>query len=227
MATKKRAAQLDREISAVLSRAPAGVPGSRGLLDKYLQIANYAARWAGPQSVNPHPSLRPYLKRVPRGGDRQFWLGEVLDELRRAASNELTAAEMKRLNQVMGLIAAPPPVYGTRVHATMKADTTSSTEARPLKEKLQQAAKWIRRELSKRSDSSHPSHLAGKVLEEADEKFKLGSFGVEGWAKSPSLGYQYLNYGDPYDATIVVRSNPTRATVHVALGGWASYAGNA
>jgi hypothetical protein len=96
----------------------------------------------------------------------------------------------------------------------------------PTKEKLQQAAKWIRRELTKRAEGSHPSHLAAKVLAEADEKFKLGSFGVEGWAKSSSRGYQYLNYGDPYDRTIVVRSNPTQATVFVALGGWASYAGS-
>jgi hypothetical protein len=114
-----------------------------------------------------------------------------------------------------------------RRHATMKVDDTSTGRpGRPSKETFQQAAKWIRRELNKRDDGGHPSHLAAKVLEEADEKFKLGSFGVEGWAKSPSTGYQYLNYGDPYDSTIVVRSNPTRATVIVALGGWASYAGN-
>jgi hypothetical protein len=109
-------------------------------------------------------------------------------------------------------------------HATMTTDDVPSSTGKPSKEKLQQAAKWIRRELTKRDDSSHPSHLANKVLEEADEKFGLGSFGVEGWAKSPSIGYQYLNYGDSYDPTIVVRSNPTRATVFVALGGWASYA---
>lgn|SRR5512135_1373533 len=113
---------------------------------------------------------------------------------------------------------------GQRGHATMTTDDASST-GKPTKEKLQQAAKWIRRELTKRDDGSHPSHLASKVLEEADKKFNLGSYGVEGWSKSPRFGYQYLNYGDPYDATIVVRSNPTRATVIVALGGWASYAG--
>jgi hypothetical protein len=110
-------------------------------------------------------------------------------------------------------------------HATMKAEESkTATTSLTKEEKLQQAAKWIRRELNKRDDGSHPSHLANKVLEEADKKFGLGSFGVEGWAKSPSIGYQYLNYGDSYDPTIVVRSNPTRATVFVALGGWASYA---
>jgi hypothetical protein len=111
-----------------------------------------------------------------------------------------------------------------RSHAEMKTESAPLAEEGPTKENLQRAAKWIRRELTKRDFSGHPSHLASKVLEEADEKFSLRSFGVEGWAKSPSIGYQYLNYGDPYDATIVVRSNPTRATVHVALGGWAVYA---
>lgn len=110
----------------------------------------------------------------------------------------------------------------SREHATI----AESPGGKPSKEKLQQAAKWIRREITKRDDGSHPSHLASKVLEEADDKFGLGSYGVEGWAKSPRLGYQYLNYGDPYDPTIVVRSNPTQATVFVALGGWASYAGH-
>ena len=101
---------------------------------------------------------------------------------------------------------------------------THATMGKPSQEKLQEAAKWIRRELTKRSDGGHPSHLAAKVLEEADKKFDLGSFGVEGWAKSPSVGYQYLNYGDSYDPTIIVRSNRTGARVSVALGGWASYA---
>ena len=105
MAKKKSAAQLDREIRAAISRSSAKT------LDAYLQIANHAARWAGPQRVHVHPSLRPYMKQVPKGRavDRQFWLGEVLDELRRAAENDLATAEMKRLNQVMTLITAPPP----------------------------------------------------------------------------------------------------------------------
>lgn len=91
--------------------------------------------------------------------------------------------------------------------------------SQPTKETLKKAARWIRRELTKRADGSHPSHLAARILAEADERFALASFGVEGWAKSPQTGVQYLNYGDPYDATIVVRSNATRATVHVAVGG--------
>lgn len=110
MAKKKTDAQLDREINAALSRS------SGKTLDQYLQLANHAARWAGPAKARVQPSLRPYMKRVPTGGsvDRQFWLGEVLDDLRRAAENDLTTAEMKRLDQVMALITAkPPPGYGS------------------------------------------------------------------------------------------------------------------
>lgn len=102
---KKTTAQLDREISAALS-------GSRvKTLDEYLQIANHAARWAGPLRSRPQPALRPYMRRIPKRGDvdRQFWLGEVLDDLRRAAESDLTAAEMKRLDQAVNLITAPPP----------------------------------------------------------------------------------------------------------------------
>ncbi len=89
---------------------------------------------------------------------------------------------------------------------------------------LRLAAKWIRQELKARANGSHPSHLAAVVLAEADTKFELGSYGVEGHASSPSRGFQYLNYGDPYDATIVVASTRHNTRVSVALGGWASYA---
>lgn len=111
--TKKTAAQLDREINAALSR-------SGKTLDQYLQIANHAARWAGPTKALRAQALRPYMKRVPRRGtvDRQLWLGEVLDDLRREAERDLTSTEMKRLTQVMKLItASPPPGYGARASA--------------------------------------------------------------------------------------------------------------
>lgn len=91
-------------------------------------------------------------------------------------------------------------------------------------DKLKTAARWIRRQLTTRDDDAHPSHLAAVVLAEADEKFHLGSYGVEGWATTPSRGVQYLNYGDPYDSTIVVVSNAHNCRVHVAMGGWANYA---
>lgn len=103
MATKK-ASQLDREIDEVLARPP---PKTLG---EYLQLANHVALWAGPKNARVHPALRPYMTRVPkRGADRQFWLGEVLNDLRQAAQHYLTPAEMKRLKYVMDLITASPP----------------------------------------------------------------------------------------------------------------------
>jgi hypothetical protein len=138
----------------------------------------------------------------------------LIHELRTATPKEYKSllAELKQIG------------YCVRVRSTATAHATMSATGKPSKEQFQQAAKWIRGQLNKRDDGGHPSHLAAKVLEEADTKFGLGSYGVEGWAKSPSIGYQYLNYGDSYDPTIVVRSNASKATVIVAMGGWASYA---
>lgn len=91
---------------------------------------------------------------------------------------------------------------------------------------LQTAAKWIRKEMSKKPNKlQHPSHDAARILKEADKKFDLRSYGVEGWSdKSVRTGVQYLNYGDPYEATIVIRSSPNHYCVHIALGGWGPYA---
>jgi len=72
----------------------------------------------------------------------------------------------------------------------------------------------------------HSSHLAEKILEEASKKFELKDFGVEGFCNSVGTkGVSYLNYGDPYDATICVLSNGTKARFVYAGGGWATYAG--
>lgn len=108
--TPKTPAQLEREIDAALSGT------DRRTLDEYLQIANHAAVWAGPQRVPAPPQLQPYTKRVPKSRvtDRQFWLGEVLSDLRRDAEKDLTRSEMIRFDQVIGLIVAPPPPrYGS------------------------------------------------------------------------------------------------------------------
>jgi hypothetical protein len=89
-------------------------------LDSYLQLANHAARWAAPNSpfAAANPALRPYMTRVPREIgpriDRQFWFGEVLDDLRRAAERDLNSTELKRLDNVLRLmIATPPAGYGS------------------------------------------------------------------------------------------------------------------
>jgi hypothetical protein len=156
-------------------------------------------------------------------GARAMFVRAQESSTKRHHSTKKSPAQLQR--EIDKALSPETHLKSQRAHATVKTEVSSTTDL-PLKDKLQLAAKWIRREIKKRDDGSHPSHLAAKVLEEADEKFNLGSYGVEGWAKSPSRGYQYLNYGDPYDATIVVRSNPTQATVFVALGGWATYAGS-
>lgn len=195
----------------------------RGTLDKRKKHAEPAYMIETEKPSKPHHATK---KKSPAQLQRE--IDEVLAKPGAYSYEEAMAAlEKKHAGVPRGgsLRSGHAPVVPKIAHATMKTDATSaSTGGPPSKEKLQQAAKWIRRELNKRDDGTHPSHLAAKVLEEADQKFGLGSFGVEGWAKSPSIGYQYLNYGDSYDPTIVVRSNRTQATVIVALGGWASYA---
>jgi hypothetical protein len=54
--------------------------------------------------------------------------------------------------------------------------------------------------------SEHPSHEASKILEEADQRFELGSNGVEGHAWGMHDGFSYLNQGDPYDTTLICRT---------------------
>lgn len=89
-------------------------------------------------------------------------------------------------------------------------------------ETLKKARAWARREFNKRQKNSygHPSFLVREVLEEADRKFNLGSFGVEGWSnRSGSGGVEYLNMGDPYDTTIYVRTTPWSARFSVGCWG--------
>jgi hypothetical protein len=51
-----------------------------------------------------HTELRPYMRRVPKERlgepvDRQFWLGEVLDDIRQDAERELTRAELNKYEE--------------------------------------------------------------------------------------------------------------------------------
>lgn len=93
---------------------------------------------------------------------------------------------------------------------------------------LQRAARWVRKEMAKRDDGSrHPSFPMQEILLEAEEKFDLGTFGVEGWSTSVAghSGVSYLNTGDSYGRTLVARTSTRgwrRWSVHV--GCWAAYA---
>lgn len=91
---------------------------------------------------------------------------------------------------------------------------------------LKLARDWASREYSRRSrsDRRHPSFLADEILLEADEKFGLDSYGVEGWAISTTKGVSYLNFGDSYDPTIVVETSSSGARFILAMGGWADFA---
>lgn len=76
------------------------------------------------------------------------------------------------------------------------------------KETWRKALRWVKKEWRKRWPEAHghPSHLAGKILAEAEEKFELGTFGVEGFCGQEwgdfREGVSYLNIGETYDMTI-------------------------
>ena len=75
----KTPAQLDREI----------------LEARFERLAKLAVKWARPhEPFAAHSDLRPYMKGVPKDRigepiDRQFWLGEVLDNIHHEAEREL------------------------------------------------------------------------------------------------------------------------------------------
>lgn len=94
-------------------------------------------------------------------------------------------------------------------------------------DKFEEARAWCAQQFKKRFDGrSHPSFLAGVLLEEADKRFKLESFGVEGWSSDTGrTGVSYLNYGDGYIPTIYARSRPEGASFCYGRGGWAPLVG--
>lgn len=94
-------------------------------------------------------------------------------------------------------------------------------------DKLRKARDWCANEFAKRDKKGlHPSFLVAELLKEADQKFELGGFGVEGWSThiQGTTGVSYLNFGDPYICTLFVWTRPDGARFHVAEGGWAPYA---
>jgi len=96
----------------------------------------------------------------------------------------------------------------------------------PTKDQLQKAAQWCAAEFKKRrNENEHASFLASKLLEEASARFELSDFGVEGWATSEGrTGISYLNFGDTYAPTIVVRTTAQQASFRYSPGGWGGYA---
>lgn len=105
MAKKTPAFQLDRDIAEVLHEVP---PPRVTDLDRYKRLAQLAAQWARGKKAAP-PALRPYLRRVRGDIDRQFWLGEVLDDIRRKAEGDLSGDDVRRYERFVDLLTAPEP----------------------------------------------------------------------------------------------------------------------
>lgn len=73
----------------------------------------------------------------------------------------------------------------------------------------------IRRDRTDRRSRVHPSFAAQDALLAANEKFDLGMFGTEGWAVDLTHGVTYLNAGDVYALTLIVRTGPYGVRFHV------------
>lgn len=99
-------------------------PAVSGRLEHYKYLANLAKRWSqGP--FHAPPDLRKYTKRVPKEDpwgdsetfglvDRDFWLGELLGDIRRDAADELNREDLAAFDHfidemVSGPLANPAP----------------------------------------------------------------------------------------------------------------------
>lgn len=94
----------------------------------------------------------------------------------------------------------------------------------PSEETLKEARDWCIREMNaRRVPGQHPSHMSAKILKEADAKFALDSFGVEGWADAVgNRGVEYLNMGDTYALTLIAKTSRSDWSFHV--GCWGDFA---
>ena len=88
---------------------------------------------------------------------------------------------------------------------------------------LQRARRWCAHQYSQRRADrfgEHPSHLASEILTEAESRYDLDTFGVEGFCSDCGrCGCSYLNAGDTYDETILFFSETER----FRLGCWGDY----
>lgn len=98
---------------------------------------------------------------------------------------------------------------------------------RPDDQTFERARRWCAAQFAKRYPDrryEHASFLASEILKECDTWFALDSFGVEGWATSTETGVEYLNFGDSYHPTVLVRTRRDGVSFHFARGGWAEFA---
>jgi hypothetical protein len=91
---------------------------------------------------------------------------------------------------------------------------------------LDDAMRWCVKQMhERRVPGQHPSHMLSTILKEADAKFALDSFGVEGFC-SPSgdNGVSYLNMGDSYSTTLVAVAYGRTGDWNIEVKPWADYA---
>ncbi len=84
---------------------------SQQQLQEYATLIGRVFQWAMPGNpFGPHTSIRAYMTRVPRRGnitddvDREFWAGEVIDEIRAEASRTLTRSELAELDREVDVL---------------------------------------------------------------------------------------------------------------------------
>lgn len=90
---------------------------------------------------------------------------------------------------------------------------------------LERAIGYCRRQYALRigGHNAHCSFLAAEIMQEAEKRFNLPTYGVEGFAINMDSGVEYLNTGDSYGRTILFRSR-SRWIGRWSLGAWGDIA---
>lgn len=89
---------------------------------------------------------------------------------------------------------------------------------------LKKARRYARQQLNKILENhyGHISHAAAKALELAEEKYNLGTMGVEGFTGTNNRGdirnVLYLNAGDTYETTLLFIDDD--CTGYFTIGNW-------
>ena len=107
-------------------------------VDEFLRLINDATAWARGKRAS--AALAPYVARMPKGGDRRYWYGEILLDIERAARQRLEGDDMNRIadltdltpggyDRVLGPEPAPKPPKPPK-------PKSSSTIAREIRDAL-------------------------------------------------------------------------------------------
>lgn len=99
---KKSRAQLERESVAAIALA-----SRTKKLDSYKRLASALKRWSQDPNRPTAVAVRKYTRRVPKGGDRGFWFGVMLDDLLREAQHTMELADVQQFEKFIDLLTAP------------------------------------------------------------------------------------------------------------------------